>query len=1079
MSTRKKRHRRHPAIRFFEEQIGKIFFDLNLGGDAARRARLIIAAALSTVVLGVWMVSALLNRYGFEVPFMAAESGEGEMKPHETLMLADFESPESLGLWEHAAARMDIVPEHASEGQNALRVVFEGGVGISSVAIEDPFSTKKLPANWMDYDHLQFYVFNPNTTQERLIFQIKDSWDRVYKEDFFFSPGEEQLVIIPIRKIAAALNARRIRQMNLFRWEPKSTRTFYFDAFQLVPGEAQTFSHAGFKGVRPVQRLDYGFQYRKPAWVLQGPDASKLPAVRVPFIVANETGGLCLQCPVEGGIPFPMGELKNTSHLRLFTAEQQEVLFQPRVLSRWVDGSVKWLSPHFLASFLPGHSAGYFLDYGGDVVPVPNPAAANHLEDTADALKIDTGKIQAVFSKKKFYLFEKIFLDANENGRYEAAEEIVAEAPLILEFQGKEYRTDLDKKTYEIKIEERGPLRTVIKAAGWFQEPKGGRFSQVILRYYFSYGSSQVRVAHTLVYTGYPANKYYEPYQKLDLPANEMVESFGLRLPFRFSSDLPPAIQIGRQAPEIMNVSNVDTLRILQLGYQHAKMDPVIPDFPPMDFFGGWMDVSDEHSGVTVAVRHFRENYPKAISMDRKSGVIQLDLWPKEAGPLDLSTTAAALGPEDYARGNAFGLGKTHELLFYFHTGSGVKAQAADVGYSFMERTLVRNNPFWIDATGALGRLYPVDERYAGEEKVLERIFDWAARHPKISRWYGMLNFGDTLTWFRDSDDDRTYENPGWNPVGRWGWYNCEGVGTHTGALLQFARSGQWKYFEFGENLARHIMDVDTIHYDTIAQDPRLKKLDKIYSQVGSMHRHSADHWSGRSDEASHTSVVGLVLYYHLTGDERALDVIKEIGEFFLKEPFTYIGHPDIAPHRGMANALWGGVLLYELLGDERYKKLADKIIAVYSKGQQEDGSFLEDYNPKKGTWNGEKHYMYMEQYTLGAFIAYHELTQDERVKEMLLKTVNFLLTSEYSIPQMTHALAYAYLITQDTKYLAVAEKALQFLRQRQQSSKDPIWDGLIYEKPIYHRPMSFLSTLPYAFGALEQGFNEAGQGNT
>ena len=240
-------------------------------------------------------------------------------------------------------------------------------------------------------------------------------------------------------------------------------------------------------------------------------------------------------------------------------------------------------------------------------------------------------------------------------------------------------------------------------------------------------------------------------------------------------------------------------------------------------------------------------------------------------------------------------------------------------------------------------------------------------------------------------------------------------------------------------------MDVDTIHYDTISNDKRLKELDPLYSQVGSMHRHSANHWSGRSDEASHTSVIGLILYYYLTGDERARDVIQEIGEFFLRESFTYANDPVRAPHRGMANALWGGVQLFELTGDARYKKLADKIIEIYLAGQQPDGSILEDYNPKTKAWSGEKHYMYMEQYTLGAFIAYHELTQDEDVRQMFLKTIDFLMTSEFSIPQILHAFAYAYFITQDTKYLGVAEKALQFIRQRQISSRDPVFDGLIY----------------------------------
>jgi len=103
----------------------------------------------------------------------------------------------------------------------------------------------------------------------------------------------------------------------------------------------------------------------------------------------------------------------------------------------------------------------------------------------------------------------------------------------------------------------------------------------------------------------------------------------------------------------------------------------------------------------------------------------------------------------------------------------------------------------------------------------------------------------------------------GWHPEGRWGWYNCEVAGTHSGALIQYLRTGKQKYLDFGENLARHIMDVDTCHYNTIANDPRLKGvIDDEVSQVGSMHRHNGDHWGDRNEEADHTNNFGILLYY-------------------------------------------------------------------------------------------------------------------------------------------------------------------------------------------------------------------------
>ncbi|MBI1977731.1 MAG: hypothetical protein HYS55_03155 [Candidatus Omnitrophica bacterium] len=110
-----------------------------------------------------------------------------------------------------------------------------------------------------------------------------------------------------------------------------------------------------------------------------------------------------------------------------------------------------------------------------------------------------------------------------------------------------------------------------------------------------------------------------------------------------------------------------------------------------------------------------------------------------------------------------------------------------------------------------------------------------------------------------------------------------------------------------------------------------------------------------------------------------------------------------------------------------------------------------------------------MAGYLVGALISYHELTQDEEVKEMFLRLVRYLAPLPYSGPTILHGLAYAYLTTHDPFFIEVSERNLKGLLDHQQFSQDPIMDGLIYEKPIYHRPMAFLSTVPYVFGAFDE----------
>ena len=333
---------------------------------------------------------------------------------------------------------------------------------------------------------------------------------------------------------------------------------------------------------------------------------------------------------------------------------------------------------------------------------------------------------------------------------------------------------------------------------------------------------------------------------------------------------------------------------------------------------------------------------------------------------------------------------------------------------------------------------------------------------------YGMLDFGDTRTWYRKDAYDKSYVTWGWHPEGRWGWFNCEAAGTHTGALLQYLRTGKWTYFQFGEDLTRHIMDVDTVHYNTVARDPRLASvMDDEYSRVGSMHRHNADHWGGRNEEASHTNVVGILLYYYLTGDPRAHDVALEVGDFFLGEHITYSGHPDIAPQRTLANVLWGDVWLYELTHDERYLRGAAKWAARLIAGQQQDGSWVETYDPLSNAWTGEVSSSYMAYYTLPALIAYHRLTNESAVAAAIVNGTRYLMAHEEFYP-FFDALAYGWELTGEAQFLDEGQARLARLIEKQDRSGDPDRQGIISEKITYGRVSPFLYSIPWLFDALE-----------
>lgn len=1016
--------------------------------------------------------------FGKNIPVPGLQSDGGAL-------LGSFETPREFQAWKILNAKASESSEIHAEGQLSLKVEIPPDSKFTLISLEDLMLERHSLGNWSHFGSLSFFIANLNAFNFRMRVRVTDIWGNSFERDVNIQKGGGQVLTFPIERIAAEIDIRHADQITFFTQSRKNIFSFYLDNIRLNTKAKGSGEIAGDptpghpardmpKKNRPARRLYYGFDQLKKMWMFAHPQHG--PVVRIPFVVKNETSGFCKLCPVEGSIPFAMGEVHDPAQLRLFTGQDDPVDFETQVLARWPDQSFKWLKLIFLTPIPPQNGLGFFLDYRKDINS-ETPAALMDVTEDPDRIRVNTGTALFVLNKKEFYLFESVFIDADANGSYSADEKVVEHAEMNLQFEGKTHQTHADKKA-KFEIEHHGPLRTVIKATGWYQSREGHRFSKALVRYSFYRGLSSVALAHTLIYTGYPENPYLNPLRKKHLPKNEVIESYSMVLPFAVR-DIPASLklQIGKIDHQALEYSAFNKLDLIQTAWNRAQ---VISTDTPLDISNaqGWVDLTGSRFGITVAVRKFKENFPKAFRADGMQNTLQLDLWPQEAGGLDLKTTDLAFGNDALARGSAFGLGKTHDLFLHFHSASAPHEDIAPRAHAFEERLLIRNNPFWVEATGVLGRLYPVERRYGAQEKILEDLFDWADRMPRMFQWYGMLNFGDTLSWFRNQDEENQYTEWGWHPKGRWGWYNCEGAGTHTGALIQFIRSGEWKYFSFGENLARHIMDIDTVHFNTVAEDSRLHKmLDDHFSMVGSMHRHNGNHWGGRNEEYSHTNVAGLLLYYYISGDARAWDVLQEVGSFYLAERFTYTGHPDLAPNRSLGNALWGASLLYDATGDTRYKHLADKLIEIFLAGQESNGSFMETYDPVRNYWKGAPSDMYMAWYLVNAFMAYFDITQDEDVRVMLLKLVDYLSSREFAAPTILHAMAYAYWVSGgDARYLGLIEKNLEHLSINAKSSSDPMYQGLIYDKPIYHRPMTFLHTVPYAFAALEDGFRRKQQ---
>jgi hypothetical protein len=152
-------------------------------------------------------------------------------------------------------------------------------------------------------------------------------------------------------------------------------------------------------------------------------------------------------------------------------------------------------------------------------------------------------------------------------------------------------------------------------------------------------------------------------------------------------------------------------------------------------------------------------------------------------------------------------------------------------------------------------------------EDTVEACYKAYIAKREARREYGVQNFGDdTFEW-------------GYGPSYTF-WSNQE-YDHHYGMLLQFLRSGDWRWWEIGDQGARHHVNEDCYHFAPPGQEYR----------IGSPHHHNSKHivetgWCPdhivAASDVSHSWVEGQIAYYFMTGDQRTLENLNAMGDWYV-----------------------------------------------------------------------------------------------------------------------------------------------------------------------------------------------------
>lgn len=665
---------------------------------------------------------------------------------------------------------------------------------------------------------------------------------------------------------------------------------------------------------------------------------------RVPIHVAEPSGVARQGWPVTSGIPFPQGVLREPVAVRLVDGAGKEMPLQTRVLGRWGDKSVRWLLLDFQVDLKANETFTGALEVGTAAAAVAQPVQATKHDD--GSVQVDTGALAA-----KFDAAGKVTITQNGTTIFDSFCESRIE---LLEFSTFETAFGPSRGEFtfradpgEVVVEEAGPLRCVVRMKGWHHTAEGKAFSPSTLRFEFYRRLPLVRVMHTFVMSENPNEvmiKRIELHSSL-AQTPEAACSFGGTE--QTDLTLKPgdaAYMLQRDVGELhyphMNQRVPQYQIVRDLGWQDVLKEG--------DKSPGWMRISNGKTSATFTVPHMREQWPKSLRGEG-GGTATVGLWPREYQPWDLRRVEVQYPMPGYFREyledadearhwrgymagasmlkvSAMGLAKTHDVFCHVAIDAASQIAGGDLTAMAEKPLYAYVTSQWYCDSLALGRMWPHDaENFPKQEEHLTKWLEWIGEQQEKWKWYGILDWGDVQYVVRSPSyskfpkDDRW-----WRHSGKYGWFNSghseAGGSLLEGLLSQWARTGDRRYLDLATARARHIMDVDTVHYYS----------DPDENIVGGMRRHGGfDHFAGNANPAgAHTVNNGLFEHYYLTGYQRAMDIAQLVSDAKAALPLS------LSETRSGITDMNAYIYSYNLTHESRYLDLVKQYLANHAQRQ-------------------------------------------------------------------------------------------------------------------------------------------------
>jgi hypothetical protein len=593
----------------------------------------------------------------------------------------------------------------------------------------------------------------------------------------------------------------------------------------------------------------------------------------LPIVLTEYDGIRRVNEPVTVGIPLSKGQLFNPAEIALYNASNERMPLQNEVLARWSDGSVQWVLLDFLATVAPKATVAYMLKGCIELASVMHGAPIT-VQETSTCITVDTGYALFFLNPMVCSPFERVIIQGH-NVLDEHGSSIV-----LLDEEGRAYQPCI--RSYEIEIA--GPLRTTLCLQGVFPGAAQYSLARFIARLSFYAGSGLVEMRFT-VHNPLAAT---HPDGLWDLGDTGSVyfRDLAFHLPLRAQNNV--ICMWTPQPPQPLVTSPETPLEIYQDssgGQNWRSINHTNRYGQVMQTFQGYRVTADgniieegkratpimalggHETRVMAAVDKFWQNFPKAMEADHNT--LSIRLFPQQ-----YRDVYELQGGEQ----------KTHTVLLQFDR---QHQHIADVSWWHC-RLQARTTPEWYVRSKAISYLTP---RNADEHADYQALIDTAIEgnntffdRREIIDEYGWRHFGDLYA------DHEAVGHKGEAPL--ISHYNNQ-YDVIYGALIQYLRSGDVRWFHLMNDLAKHVIDIDIYHtsddrpsynggmfWHTDHYVDAATATHRTYSKANGAINGGHLYGGGPSNEHNYTS--GLLYYYFLTGEPLAREAVRSLADWVI-----------------------------------------------------------------------------------------------------------------------------------------------------------------------------------------------------